>query len=152
FLFSMPLSSRRRFSRLWESTAQPAYQHRLRRGAGAHLAAIIHKSGPHYHRKRPKPVTARASQRLSIITTVESDRKVKIELNVGGVAMKWLLNQINHRFASAQAVAFLRSHRRLLMALSLLIASAIFVAAWTVKRRAEREFEAARAMSEERSL
>src|SRR5215813_3161816 len=64
--------------------------------------------------------------------------------------MKWQLNQINPLQSSAPAAAFLRSHRRLLAALALLIAVAVVIAAWTVKRRAEREFEAARASAEER--
>src|SRR5262249_27890072 len=64
--------------------------------------------------------------------------------------MKWQLNQINPLQSSAPAAAFLRSHRRLLAALALLIAIAVVIAAWTVKRRAEREFEAARASAEER--
>ena len=64
--------------------------------------------------------------------------------------MKWQLNQINPLQSSAPAAAFLRSHRRLLAAVALLIAVAVVIAAWTVKRRAEREFEAARASAEER--
>jgi len=64
--------------------------------------------------------------------------------------MKWPFYQINT--IPAPAAAFLKSHRHLLMALSLLIACAILAAAWTVKRRAEREFEAARASLEKQSL
>ncbi|MGE0128595.1 MAG: hypothetical protein AB7U82_10990 [Blastocatellales bacterium] len=64
--------------------------------------------------------------------------------------MKWPPEQINP--ITAPVVALLKSHRRLLMALSLLFAGAILIAAWTIKRRAEREFDAARASLEKQSL
>lgn len=64
--------------------------------------------------------------------------------------MKWPLEHINP--IPAQAAAFLKSHRRRLIAISLLIAGAILAAAWTIKRQAEREFEAARESLEKQSL
>src|SRR5262245_4825981 len=64
--------------------------------------------------------------------------------------MKWTLNHNNLLSSLARAAAFLRSHRRLLAAFALLIAIAVLIVAWTVKRRAEREFEASRTMLEER--
>src|SRR5215468_5741963 len=66
--------------------------------------------------------------------------------------MKWHLNQIHLLQSLSLTAAFLRSHRRSLAALALLVAIAVLIAAWTVKRRAEREFEAARALSEERAF
>src|SRR5262245_16352547 len=64
--------------------------------------------------------------------------------------MKWTLNHNNLLSSLARAAAFLRSHRRLLAAFALLIAIAVLIVAWTVKRRAEREFEASRTLLEER--
>ena len=66
--------------------------------------------------------------------------------------MKWSFYQINMILLPARAVTFLRSRRRWLAPLSALIVSAILVAAWTIKRRAEREFEAARALSEAQAI
>src|SRR5262245_18995011 len=66
--------------------------------------------------------------------------------------MKLPLNQIKLLQSSARAAAFLKSHRRFLAALALLMAIVVLIVAWTVKRRAEREFEAARALLEERSF
>jgi len=66
--------------------------------------------------------------------------------------MKWPSYQINLIHSPAQAVVFLRSRRRWLAPLSALVVIAILVAAWAIKRRAEREFEAARALSEKQSL
>src|SRR5262245_50594351 len=64
--------------------------------------------------------------------------------------MKWTLNQINLLSAPARAAAFLRSHRRSVAAFALLIAIAVLIVGWTVKRRAEREFETSRTILEER--
>src|SRR5262245_2539418 len=66
--------------------------------------------------------------------------------------MKWPLNQINLLPTPAQAAAFLKSRRRSLIALASLMAIAVLIIGWTVKRRADREFEAARALSEGRAL
>lgn len=66
--------------------------------------------------------------------------------------MKWPLNQIDLLASPALVEAFLRRKGRLLAALALLFAIAVLIAAWTVKRRADREFEAARALSEERAF
>jgi ligand-binding sensor domain-containing protein len=62
--------------------------------------------------------------------------------------MKWPLNQIEPLPTPAQAVTFLKRSRRSLIALASLIAIAALIVGWTVKRRADREFEAARALSE----
>jgi len=66
--------------------------------------------------------------------------------------MKWPLNQIKPLPRPAQAVAFLKRRRRSLIALASLIAIAALIIGWTVKRRADREFEAARALSEGRAF
>jgi ligand-binding sensor domain-containing protein len=66
--------------------------------------------------------------------------------------MKWSLNQIKPLPRPAQAVAFLKRRRRPLIALASLIAIAALIIGWTVKRRADREFEAARALSEGRAF
>jgi len=66
--------------------------------------------------------------------------------------MKWPLNQIKPLPRPAQAVAFLKRRRRPLIALASLIAISAPVIGWTVKRRADREFEAARALSEGRAF
>ena len=70
--------------------------------------------------------------------------------------MKWPLNQIKLLPAPAPAAAFLKSHRRSLIALASLIAVAVLIvgpiAGWMVKRRADREFEAARALSERQAF
>jgi ligand-binding sensor domain-containing protein len=66
--------------------------------------------------------------------------------------MKLQLNQINLFQSPSRAAAFLKLRRRPLAALALLIAIAVLIVAWTVKRRAEREFEVARMLLEERSL
>src|SRR5215510_15909099 len=66
--------------------------------------------------------------------------------------MKWPLDQIKQLPRSAQSVAFLTRSRRSLIALASLIAIAALIVGWTVKRRAEREFEAARALSEGRAF
>jgi ligand-binding sensor domain-containing protein len=105
---------------------------------------------PQYHRKSPKPVTARALRRLSIIARVGNDSEVEIEINERFAGMKWPLKQIKP--IPAQVAALLRTRRRLLMALSLLMAGAVLVAAWEVKRRAEREIDAARASLEKLSF
>jgi len=65
--------------------------------------------------------------------------------------MKWPLNQINLLPTPARAAAFLKS-RRFLIALASLIALAGLILGWTVKRRADREFEAARELSEGRAF
>lgn len=64
--------------------------------------------------------------------------------------MKWPLKQIKP--IPARIAAFLRGRRRWLMALSLLMAGAVLVAAWEIKRRAEREIDAARASLESQSF
>jgi len=66
--------------------------------------------------------------------------------------MKWPLNQIKLLPTPAPAAAFLKSRRRPLIALASLIAIAVLIAGWTVKRRADREFEAARMLSEGRAF
>jgi ligand-binding sensor domain-containing protein len=66
--------------------------------------------------------------------------------------MKWPLDQIKQLPRPAQAVAFLTRSRRSLIALASLIAIAALIVGWTVKRRADREFEAARALSEGRAF
>jgi ligand-binding sensor domain-containing protein len=66
--------------------------------------------------------------------------------------MKRTLNQIHSIPSRAQATAYLRSHRRWLMALALLIAITAIGVAWETKRRAEREFDAARATAGDRSM
>src|SRR5215510_3650745 len=67
--------------------------------------------------------------------------------------MKWPLDQIKPLPTTAQAVEFLLNRRgRSLMALATLIAIAALIVGWTVKRRADREFEAARALSEGRAF
>src|SRR5262249_27322089 len=67
--------------------------------------------------------------------------------------MKWPLNQIKQFPTTAQAVEFLLNRRgRSLIALASLIAIAALIIGWTVKRRAEREFEAARALAEGRAF
>jgi ligand-binding sensor domain-containing protein len=66
--------------------------------------------------------------------------------------MKWPLNQLKQLPAIASASAFLKSRRHFLIALALLIAIAVAVAGLLVKRRADREFEAARALSEARAF
>jgi hypothetical protein len=66
--------------------------------------------------------------------------------------MKLQLDQTNPLQSPSRAAAFLKSRRRPLAALALLIAIAVLIVAWTVKRRAEREFEVARMLLEERSL
>jgi ligand-binding sensor domain-containing protein len=64
--------------------------------------------------------------------------------------MKWPLNQIKQLTALAPAAAFLKSRRRSLIALVLLIAITVLIAGLMVKRRADRELESARALSEAR--
>jgi ligand-binding sensor domain-containing protein len=66
--------------------------------------------------------------------------------------MKWPLNKFKPLPRPAQAVAFLKRRRRSLIALASLIAIAALIIGWTVKRRADREFEAARALSEGRAF
>src|SRR5262245_20294523 len=70
--------------------------------------------------------------------------------------MRWPLNQIKPLPKLAQAEAFLRRRRRALIALATPIAIAVLIAGaiagWMVKRRADREFEAARALSEGRAF
>jgi len=66
--------------------------------------------------------------------------------------MKWPLNQIKQLPRPAQAVAFLTRSRRSLIALAPLIAITALIVGWTVKRRADREFESARALSEGRAF
>ena len=66
--------------------------------------------------------------------------------------MKWPLYQIKPLPRPAQAVAFLKRRRRSLIALASLIAIAALIIGWSVKRRADREFEAARALLEERAF
>jgi ligand-binding sensor domain-containing protein len=66
--------------------------------------------------------------------------------------MKWPLNQIKAHPTPAQALAFLKRRRRPLIALASLIATAALIIGWTVKRLADREFEAARALSEARAF
>src|SRR5499426_4462776 len=66
--------------------------------------------------------------------------------------MKWPLNQIKSLATPATALAFLKSRRRSLIALASPIAIAALIIGWTVKRRADREFEAARALSEGRAF
>src|SRR5215475_10687632 len=66
--------------------------------------------------------------------------------------MKWPLDQIKQLPRPAQAVAFLTRSRRSMIALASLIAIAALIVGWTVKRRADREFEAARALSEGRAF
>ncbi len=66
--------------------------------------------------------------------------------------MKWPLNQIDLFPSHTLTEALLRRKGRLLAALALLVAIAVLIAAWTVKRRADREFEAARALSEGRAF
>src|SRR5262245_63540910 len=66
--------------------------------------------------------------------------------------MKWPLNQIKLLLTTAQAVAFLKRRRRSLIALASLTVIAALIIGWTVKRRADREFEAARVLSEGRAF
>ena len=66
--------------------------------------------------------------------------------------MKWPLNQIKLPPRLAPAAAFLKSRRWYLIALVSLLAIAVLVAGVIVKRRADREFEAARALSEARAF
>src|SRR5499426_305400 len=66
--------------------------------------------------------------------------------------MKWPLNHFKPLPRPAQAVTFLKRRRRSLIALASLIAIAALIIGWTVKRRADREFEAARALSEGRAF
>src|SRR5215813_3739587 len=66
--------------------------------------------------------------------------------------MEWPHNQIKQLPTPVQAVAFLTRSRRSLIALASLIAIAALIVGWTVKRRADREFEAARALSEGRAF
>src|SRR5262245_40887791 len=77
------------------------------------------------------------------------DSKIKIEIVVRFTVMKWPLDQINLLRRPATDVAFLKS-RRFLIALASLIALAVLIIGWTAKRRADREFEAARVLSERR--
>ena len=94
-------------------------------------------------RARPSP--------SRIITRVEKDSEDKIEI-VRFTVMKWPLNQIKSLPTPATAAAFLKCRRRSLIALAALIATAALIAGWTVKRRADREFEAARVLSEARAF
>jgi ligand-binding sensor domain-containing protein len=66
--------------------------------------------------------------------------------------MKWSLNRIKLPPTLAPAAAFLKWRRRSLVALASLIAIAVLIAGVMVKRRADREFEAARALSEGRAF
>jgi len=66
--------------------------------------------------------------------------------------MEWPHNQIKQLPRPAQAVAFLTRNRPSLIALASLIAIAALIVGWTVKRRADREFEAVRALSEGRAF
>jgi ligand-binding sensor domain-containing protein len=66
--------------------------------------------------------------------------------------MKWPLNQIKSLPTPAMAAAFLKRRRRSLIALAALIATVALIAGWTVKRRADREFEAARVLSVARAF
>src|SRR5262245_37347237 len=67
--------------------------------------------------------------------------------------MKWPPDQIKSLPTTAQAVEFLLNRRgRSLIAFASLIAIAALIVGWTVKRRADREFEAARALSEGRAF
>ncbi|MGH9754118.1 MAG: hypothetical protein ACREA2_15175, partial [Blastocatellia bacterium] len=66
--------------------------------------------------------------------------------------MKWPLNQINLLASPALVETILRHKGRLLAALALLVAIAVLIVAWMIKRRVDREFEAARALSEERAF
>src|SRR5499426_1794846 len=66
--------------------------------------------------------------------------------------MKWPLNHFKPLPRPAQAAAFLKRRRRSLIALASPIAIAALIIGWTVKRRADSEFEAARALSEGRAF
>ena len=96
------------------------------------------------HGARPSP--------SRIITRVEKDSEDKIEIAVRFTVMKWPLNQIKSLPIPATAAAFLKRRRRSLIALAALIATAALIAGWTVKRLADREFEAARMLSEARAF
>jgi ligand-binding sensor domain-containing protein len=66
--------------------------------------------------------------------------------------MKWPLNQIKSLATPSTTMAFLKSRRRQLIAFASLIVIAALIVGWAVKRRADREFEAARALSEGRAF
>jgi len=66
--------------------------------------------------------------------------------------MKWSLNQIKPLPTLATAAAFPKWRRRSLIAFAALIATAALIVGWTVKRRADREFEVARVLSEGRAF
>jgi ligand-binding sensor domain-containing protein len=66
--------------------------------------------------------------------------------------MKWPLNQIKSLATPATTMAFLKSRRRQLIAFASLIVIAALIVGWTVKRQADREFEAAQALLEGRAF
>src|SRR5262245_66123504 len=76
----------------------------------------------------------------------------RVEIVVRFTVMKWPLNQIKSLATPATALAFLKSRRRKLIALASLTAIAALIVGWTVKRRADREFEADRTLSEGRTF
>src|SRR5262245_34500027 len=66
--------------------------------------------------------------------------------------MKLTFNQINLLQLPARSASFLKSHRGSLIAIASLFVVSALISAWTVKRRAEREFEEARELSEARAF
>ena len=66
--------------------------------------------------------------------------------------MKWPLNQIAAAPVTALANTLLKSRRRWLIGLALLLLCAGLIAAWVVKRNAQREFDAVRALLEKQSF
>jgi ligand-binding sensor domain-containing protein len=66
--------------------------------------------------------------------------------------MKWSLNQIAKSPITLLTGAFLKTDRRLLIGSALLLASVVLIVAWTVKRQANRELDAARATREKQAF
>jgi hypothetical protein len=92
---------------------------------------------------------------IRIIARVEKN-KFEIEIIARFTVMKSPLNRINLLSRTALAAAFQKWPRRSRIALAALIAIAVLVAVmyagWMVKRRADRELDAARALSEARGF
>src|SRR5574341_762569 len=66
--------------------------------------------------------------------------------------MKWQLNHIAMPPVATLVNTFLKPHRRWLIGLALALLCAGLIAAWTAKRNAQREFDAARGRLEKQSL
>ncbi len=77
---------------------------------------------------------------------------IEVKVSLEFTVMRWPLDRIKPFASPALAVAFLKSHHRRLAALASLVAMAGLIAAWAIKRQADREFEAARALSEARAF